>query len=870
MSTTTNLSPAKDRLSAVTNGSYQFLSQAGIRYPPACANSDKYHRHLHSRKDISCSFAKDGQAPPVGELLVHHAWEFLSRRDIITLCQASPLFSAYGHLRADAATLTTPELLAATSRLPFDTPVSTIDGDRARTVACLLVLCDFNIGGLIRSLGRSYTGDFIDYATLDSTLDILETIPRDDHQPPVHYDHARHLYHQGVPKSATYTCDREDTLRRNTYNNHSGMTPHVQDVIAKTAVDIQKSYAIAIPRWCFRFINGVFLAALGYAVRTKDGKVKGRQVCDPSFKMSPSDTGALNTHIDKKDEKACPKVFYQSALQRVWQRTYNLRIAHPNEDICVYKDDLVAAFRRVRYHPDVAAAYSYVLSDFFIIAIGMVFGARDAPFWFCVTSEARAFASEHFHRLGVPSPTSSIIDMVNFSSPPPAGEDLHQAEQDTYNPGTDGSSKGPQSCFMDDTIMTELCSVIRDAALASLLTADIFIGNPTIVEPGVSMEKFEKVFSHINDTLGFLTDSRRLLAIYPPDKRANLITILTAQSWDPTSTYKVQLLARLLGLIRHLGQILPMGIHLSIHLQLCLSGYILQQLRKTRLVGHSPQIRLAHLVRILKTAWSPYRRIHLHAMAISSLRTLTSIITNAPESIWSRPIGLLIPRASHFLGESDACNIALGGWGPILNFQWRLASSVFKVPDWIDTFDGKGKRILHINVQEFIAIIINIFFSMIKFLSMRDKLPTTTNGYIFQHDADNTTALSWMRHASQSRDPYKINLSYLLSYLIFLFNEQVPSRHDPNHLPGKSNVRADALSRPQDFPTYATIFKAFPVLQTIQAYRVPRKLISLINSCLSTTLMKEPPRHEIANLLKIEPSSIALGFDPTWTSQTLL
>ena len=819
---------------------------------------------------MSSSYETNGTQQPIGELLIHHAWDFLAVDDKILLCRASPLFSAYGRLRSDATHLTSRDLQRATSRLPYDKPVTTIDATRAHSVACLLVLCDFNVGGLIRSLGGSYTGDFIDYATLDSTLNILETIPRDTSQPPIHFNHARNLYHHGVPRSASYSCDREDTLKRNIYNNHSGMYPHTEEIIKKTAIDIQKAYAIAVPRWCFRFINGVFLAALGYAVRIKDGKRKGRQVCDPTFKMTRTDTGALNSHIKKTDREACPRVYYQSALQRVWQRTYNLRINHPEEDICIYKDDLVAAFRRVRYHPDIATSYSYVLTDFFIIAIGMVFGARDAPSWFCVPSEARAFASEHFARLGVPSPVSTIIDLVEFSSPPPGPNDLSPADHDSHNQGTDGSKPGPQACFVDDTILVELRKIIGDAALASLLTANIFIGDPTIVEPGVSMEKFERFFSHMNDTLGFVTDARRLLAIYPQEKRRTLLALLTDQPWDTTSTYQVPRLARILGQIRHASQILPMGTHLSIHLQLSLSSHIKRTLRSNPVTGATPHHRLVNLVKILKTAWSPHRRIHLHAMAISSLRSLTSLLVGAHESLWSRPIGLLIPRQPHFLGESDACNIALGGWGETLNFQWRLASTVFHVPTWIDTYDSRGNRILHINVQEFIAIIINIFFSMIKFLSMRATFPATSNGHIFQHDADNTTALSWMKHASRSRQPFQINLAFLLSHLIFIFNQQVPSRHDPNHLAGKNNIRADALSRPQDYPTYEAVFTAFPILRAIQAYRVPRKLISLINSCLSTTLMKEPPRQEIASLLQIEPSSIALGCDPTWKSQTLL
>ena len=127
--------------------------------------------------------------------MIHHAWDFLTVHDIRRLCQASPIFSVYGNLRSQAASLSASLLQTALSRLPFAEPVTTINPTRARTMACILLLCDFSVGGLIRSLGGSYTGDFIDYATLDDTLDILESIPRDDSQPHIHFSHARNLYH---------------------------------------------------------------------------------------------------------------------------------------------------------------------------------------------------------------------------------------------------------------------------------------------------------------------------------------------------------------------------------------------------------------------------------------------------------------------------------------------------------------------------------------------------------------------------------------------------------------------------------------------------------------------------------------------------
>ena len=110
----------------------------------------------------------------------------------------------------------------------------------------------------------------------------------------------------------------------------------------------------------------------------------------------------------------CAEVFYQSAFRRVLTRVFNLRISHPLEDIIAYKDDLVTAFRRVRYHPDISCAHAFVFESFLILPIGLVFGARGSPAWFCQVSELQAFASQHLSTLGLPIPDQTLIDSVSF------------------------------------------------------------------------------------------------------------------------------------------------------------------------------------------------------------------------------------------------------------------------------------------------------------------------------------------------------------------------------------------------------------------------------------------------------------------------
>ena len=652
-------------------------------------------------------------------------------------------------------------------------------------------------------------------------------------------------------------------LFRNTYNNHRASDPHLPSIRKKSAIDVTKSYSLALLRWILRFLDGLLLAALGYATREVKGKVKGRQVNDPSALLSgPNDSGALNSHIDRNDPIAMPKVHYQTALQCLWQRIYNLRLENPNEDIIIYKDDLVSAFRRLRYHPDVAAAYSFVLDDFLIIPIGMVFGARDAPSLFCMLSELCSFASRYADRLPVNRPPSSLIDQVTFSSPP-ATSPPQRAFPDTKNKGITGTSPGHQPTFVDDTLLAEMRSIIRLAAENSVLTASIFLGHSDLVEEPISLEKFERFFSHLNEILGFVTNSRSLSASYPEDKKESLLHLLQSSDWTPKSIHPIRTLAKILGKVRHLSQILPFGTHLSIHLQLCLSRFIIKRIKNIR---SSSDMQSA-----LKAAWSSRSAMRISHAAARDLRHLTSLLISQEPAVWHRPLSLLIPKDPNFLGQSDACNIAMGGLSQVLCFQWRLSNALFSgLPPW------KEQPLVgpqwHINIHEFLGIIINTFFMMFSFAyhhRQGSPIIPDLDGWIFLLEADNTSALSWMRRLSRNREPHIVQLCHLYSHLVFHFNNLFPSRFDGQHLAGILNVEADALSRPQKFPTYATLFRSFPEMQSLPAYRTPPPLISAINACLSRTSTKAT-LNDVTDLLSFgKLNSFRLGAKH-WESKTLL
>ena len=94
------------------------------------------------------------------------------------------------------------------------------------------------------------------------------------------------------------------------------------------------------------------------------------------------------------------------------------------------------------------------------------------------------------------------------------------------NKGVNGTKLGPQTTFFDNTIMAEVRSLIFQAAGNSVLTASVSIGNSDIVEEPISVEIFERLFAHLNKTLGSIADSRPMTDFYPYYKRASLLDLL--------------------------------------------------------------------------------------------------------------------------------------------------------------------------------------------------------------------------------------------------------------------------------------------------------------------------------------------------------
>ena len=156
---------------------------------------------------------------------------------------------------------------------------------------------------------------------------------------------------------------------------------------------------------------------------------------------------------------------------------------------------------------------------------------------------------------------------------------------------------------------------------------------------------------------------------------------------------------------------------------------------------------------IICTAWNLRRSFQIFYSAARDIWHLRQLLESYNKLMWHRLISLLVPSFPHFVGQSDACNIAMGGLWFSLLLQWRLSKSILRCfPEWWAT--SPDNPAFHINIHEFIAIIINDFFMMMSCTNLhRQVSPILPNlgGWIFLLKSDITSAIIWISRLSCMR-----------------------------------------------------------------------------------------------------------------------
>ena len=162
-----------------------------------------------------CQPTSDPNDSSVMELLFHFAWSWMSHDDTICPCMAFPVMSCYGKCRHQALSLSKLDIKNLTTTLDFSLSPRSPDDDRVDTLGKLAILCDFDIGILIRSLNKNYTGDWTDFDAVEDLIREMETVPHVPGLPVQEFDQVRNTIHHGFPFKKEFSCPLRDVRLRN-------------------------------------------------------------------------------------------------------------------------------------------------------------------------------------------------------------------------------------------------------------------------------------------------------------------------------------------------------------------------------------------------------------------------------------------------------------------------------------------------------------------------------------------------------------------------------------------------------------------------------------------------------------------------------
>jgi hypothetical protein len=314
--------------------------------------------------------------------------------------------------------------------------------------------------------------------------------------------------------------------------------------------------------------------------------------------------------------------------------------------------------------------------------------------------------------------------------------------------------------------------------------------------------------------------------------------------------------ARPLGLIRHGDLVSVIGSYLSIRLQHSLNNAIRAQALRGKVTKR----------------WWHTSRVRIPNDAMTDIRLVPMFL--APEGhsrVLTRPIGLLIPRSPTITPISDACYGDLGCWAQGHTLIWRLIKADLEAYSFIlptgrepSEAEKKERDFDHINILEFVAVIVNIWVA-VRYLMLQ---PLRTAHVIMNVLSDSTSALSWMKHAAQTKKkPVRCLARFLQALLTYC---PLPIRVQGDHIKGDENAVADLLSRFSLAPHWVSaIAQTSPTLDLSRACQVPQELLFKLALLLRSDGDAAMSESEMTRLWALELRYLPPGWQAS-TSMTSL
>jgi hypothetical protein len=394
--------------------------------------------------------------------------------------------------------------------------------------------------------------------------------------------------------------------------------------------------------------------------------------------------------------------------------------------------------------------------------------------------------------------------------------------------------------------------------------------DPARVPTPLSMEKLETLYNHQRRMVGRFFDSRRLTVGMVAYKKDNLMELLTV--WLSKESYDILEIARLLGVLHNhtkyarwarcwyftLQNAIRSCLTQRYHVVLRLQGrWTSNRRRYSRQLPASMAHRLSTLLARDKAAllWSTHCSFTVSPAVRMCLQTIYDYVKNCANP-WEVPLGMAIPRSSHFGTAGDASFEGCGGSCHVLQFWYdipwteRVRLAVRLRPSC--------KGYVHINDLEFITLIVMMAALKVRLANLPQRVQATAfpRGVpdipVWLGLTDNMVSKAWESKATATS---LRGQSLIGIYAELLRTTRLHTICD--HIKGELNVEADDISR-NDFTLslsarFHQLFAKHPLLESFDYFLPSQDLLQLLTS----RLFSEPnPRPCVlpANLGRFVPA----------------
>ena len=406
-----------------------------------------------------------------------------------------------------------------------------------------------NIAALVRYVGGTHTYGDMDVATILSNLKPILTNET--------WQDLHRIYTKGCPAQANITDTEANYQAFRKFGNHKGANENVAILRKALTKTSRRNLMIVADDRLADFCTNVHFQPLN-VVDVLHRYRKPRCITDCSTRPEPW-CFAINDWTSKLNE---PRLTFAGAFTEFLVWGYNLAITYPRKRKASARDDIQNVYPRLKKNPNVVGAYSAAFEQFWLLNTGQTFGENTSPSNFDATARARKQVSQaKWHDAYIIEQAAPYLPSI--ADPHPMTDEelqaMTQATRDSINTGvldSNGNRLPPTfSHHVDDNMYSDLASMIKRAASASVISAYEVFGYPQDPPVGpdlITWEKWVDNVSHIDEPVGYGVDLHRLILYLPHPKRAKLAE--TIEPWLHMKHFGLREAAELIGQLVHAAQ----------------------------------------------------------------------------------------------------------------------------------------------------------------------------------------------------------------------------------------------------------------------------------------------------------------------------